>query len=111
MQAVSEEVIHRMATGIVREVNHQRILWFGSWVPGEGDTDSDLDFLVVQDKPFSPNRSRCKETARIWRCLSDFRIPADILVYASSELAQWKESRHHVIGRAVRGEKGFYEFA
>lgn len=111
MVSISDEVIHRMAQEIAREVNPKRIILFGSWARGEGNEHSDVDFLVVEDEAFGPNRSRRKEAARIWRCLSDFRISADILVYSTSEVAQWKESRFHVIGKALNEGKVLYESA
>jgi hypothetical protein len=48
-------------------------------------------------------------TPRIWRCLSDFRIPTDILVYSADEVAQWQDSSHHVIAKALREGRVLYE--
>ena len=109
MVNVSDEVIERMARQIVREVDPQRILLFGSRARGESDEHSDVDLLVVEHEPFGRNRSRRLEAARIWRCLSEFRIPTDILVYSNSEVAQWKDLSHHVIGMALREGKVLYE--
>ena len=109
MVNISDNVIDRMTQRIVREVHPQRILLFGSWARGEANQDSDIDLLVVEREPFGPTRSRRKEAARIWRCLSEFRIPTDILVYSVSELSHWKDSSHHVIGMALREGKVLYE--
>ena len=109
MVNISGEMIERMTRQIVREVDPQRILLFGSWARGQADEHSDVDFLVVEREPFGRNRSRRREAVRIWRCLSEFRIPTDILVYSISEVAQWKDSSHHVIGLALREGKVLYE--
>ena len=109
MVNISGEVIERMTRQIVREVDLQRILLFGAWARGQADEHSDVDLLVVEREPFGRNRSRRREAARIWRCLSEFRIPKDILVYSVSELAQWKDSSHHVIAMALREGKVLYE--
>jgi predicted nucleotidyltransferase len=109
MVHVSDEVIDKMTRQIVQEVNPQRILLFGSWARGEAKEHSDVDLLVVEREPFGRHRSRRQEAARIWRCLSEFRIPTDILVYSVSELTQWKDSSHHVIARALREGKILYE--
>ena len=109
MLNVSDEVIDRMAREIVREVDPQRILLFGSWARGEGNEHSDVDFLVVEREPFGRDRSRRQEAVRIWRCLSRFRVPTDVLVYSSSEVAQWRQSRSHVIATALREGKVLYE--
>jgi predicted nucleotidyltransferase len=109
MVNIRDDVIDRMTQRIVREVDPQRILLFGSWARGEANEHSDVDFLVVEREPFGENRSRRQEATRIWRCLSEFRIPTDILVYSTSEVAQWQDSRHHVIGMALREGKVLYE--
>ena len=109
MVSVSEALIDRMARRIVREVDPQRILLFGSWARGEAKEHSDVDLLVVEREPFGQNRSRRQEAARIWRCLSEFRVPTDILVYSVGEVDQWRDSRYHVVGRALREGKVLYE--
>ena len=109
MVNISDNIIDRMTQRIVHEVNPQRILLFGSWARGQANQDSDIDLLVVERESFGPNRNRRQEAARIWRCLSAFRIPTDILVYSTNEVAQWKASVHHVIGMALREGKVLYE--
>jgi predicted nucleotidyltransferase len=109
MLNISDNLIDEMTQRIIHEVHPQRILLFGSWARGQANQDSDIDLLVVEHEPFGPNRSRRQEAARIWRCLSEFRVPKDILVYSVSELSHWKDSIHHVIGRALREGKVLYE--
>ena len=109
MVNVSDEVIGRMAREIAREVQPERIVLFGSWARGEANESSDVDFLVVEREPFGPERSRRQEAARIWRCLSSFRVPADILVYSLGEIDRWKDSAHHIIARALREGRTLYE--
>ncbi len=109
MVNLSDNIIDEMAQRIVQEVHPQRILLFGSWARGQANQDSDIDFLVVEREPFGPNRSRRQEAARIWRCLSEFRIPTDILVYSTNEVAQWEDSVHHVIGMALKEGRVLYE--
>lgn len=109
MVNIPDDLIDRMTQRIVREVHPQKILLFGSWARGQANKESDVDFLVVEREPFGGNRSRRQEAARIWRCLSEFRVPTDILVYSASELSQWQDSSHHVIGTALREGKVLYE--
>jgi len=111
MVNISDKVIGRMASEIAREIGPERIVLFGSWARGEADERSDVDLLVVEREPFGPHRSRRQEATRIWRCLSQFRIPTDILVYSLTEIAQWKDSSHHVIARALREGRVLYESA
>jgi len=109
MVNVSDELIDKMTQQIVREVDPQRVILFGSRARGEAHERSDVDLLVVEREPFGRDRSRRREAARIWRCLSGFRVPTDILVYSVSELARWQDSSHHVIARALREGKVLYE--
>jgi predicted nucleotidyltransferase len=109
MVYVSQELIDKMARQIVREVDPERVVLFGSWARGEADERSDVDFLVVEREPFGPNRSRREEAVRIWECLYDFRVPKDILVYSVDEIDQWKDSDYHVIGKAMKEGKILYE--
>jgi predicted nucleotidyltransferase len=109
MVNIPDDMIDKMTQRIVREVHPQRILLFGSYARGKANKNSDVDFLVVEREPFGQDRSRRREAVRIWRCLSEFRIPTDILVYSTSEVAQWKNSSHHVIGMAFREGKVLYE--
>lgn len=111
MVTICNEVIAQMAEEIARQIAPERIVLFGSWARGQAGADSDVDLLVVEREPFGPQRSRRQEAARIWRCLSPFRVPADILVYSEDEVAHWKDCRHHVIAKALREGKVLYESA
>ena len=111
MVKVSDEVIGQMAQQIAQEVAPERIVLFGSWARGQAQEGSDVDFLVVEREPFGPRRSRRREAARIWRCLSSFRVPTDILVYSTGEVAQWQDCRQHIIAQALREGKVLYESA
>ena len=109
MVNISDDIIKKMTQRIVREVHPQRIFLFGSHARGQAKEHSDVDFLVEEREPFGSSRSRRQEAVRIWRCLSEFRIPTDILVYSTSEVARWKDSSHHVIGMVLREGKVLYE--
>jgi len=109
MVSISEELIDQMARRIVNEVDPEKVVLFGSWARGAGSEQSDVDFGVVEREPFGANRSRREEAVRIWQCLSEFRVPKDILVYSVHEIDQWKDSRYHVVGRALREGKVLYE--
>jgi predicted nucleotidyltransferase len=109
MVSISEELIERMARRIVIEVDPEKIILFGSWARGDAGEQSDVDFLVVEREPFGTHRSRREEAVRIWQCLSEFRVPKDILVYSVGEIDQWRDSRYHVVGRALQEGKVLYE--
>jgi predicted nucleotidyltransferase len=107
MVKVSDKLINDMKDAIVREVDPEKIILFGSWALGQANEQSDVDLLVIEREPFGPHRSRRLEAARIWRCLSTFRVPKDILVYSSYELDQTPR----VVTIALSQGKVLYESA
>ena len=100
-----EALLQQMVDTIVREVSPEAIILFGSRARGDARTDSDVDLLIVETAPFSPQRSRRKEAARLYIALKGLNISKDILLYSRDEFEQWKNSANHVIGRAIREGK------
>jgi uncharacterized protein len=105
---VTEEFLSDMVQAIVREVDPERIYLFGSRARGEARQDSDVDLLIVVREPFGPEHSRFQEINRVYRALSSFRIPNDVLLYSSDEFAKWSQSLNHVVGRCSREGKLLY---
>jgi predicted nucleotidyltransferase len=109
MSAITDDKITEMAETIVRAVHPEKILLFGSQARRTAGPASDVDLLVVEKKPFGPGRSRRGEMVRLWKVLSRFRFPKDILVYSRDEFEYWSESPNHVVGRAVREGRVLYD--
>ena len=109
MTVVSETVLAEMVQAIVREVDPEQIYLFGSHARGEARADSDVDLLVVEREPFGPRHSRFQQINRLYRALSSFRIPKDILLYSRDEFAKWRNSLNHVVSRCYREGKLLYE--
>ena len=77
----------------------------GSCVPrasGDARADSDVDLLVIEKEPFSPQRSHRKEVARLHMALRGLPLSKDILLYSRDEFEHWRNSSSHLIGRAGR---------
>jgi predicted nucleotidyltransferase len=106
---VTEDILSDMVRAIVREVDPERIYLFGSRARGEVRQDPDVDLLIVESVPFSPDHSRWQEIKRVRRALSPFRIAKDILVYSTDEVAKWQYTVNHIIARALREGKLLYE--
>ena len=103
MHETSEEtLLQQMVEMIVREVAPETIIIFGSRALGDARADSDVNLLVVEKEPFSPQRSRRKEAARLYMALRGLAISKDILLYSQDEFDHWKNSLNHVVGRAHR---------
>lgn len=64
-------------------------------------------------EPFSPQRSRRKEAARLYMALRGLALRGlavckDILLYSRDEFEHWKHSLNHVVGRAHREGRVLY---
>ena len=81
---------------------------FGSHARGQAGPNSDLDILVVVDRPLDKGPSRLNEIKSLRRALARFRVAKDVLVYDRREWEDWKESRNHVIGRCRREGRLLY---
>lgn len=109
MTPAHDDLIQEMTKIIVDAVNPQQIILFGSYARGTADPKSDLDFIIVTDRPFTPGHSRRQEMARLWRLLARFAIPKDILIYRRDEVERWRHTKNHVIAHALREGKLLYE--
>lgn len=81
MSSVQEKAVQTL----VETANPERIILFGSHARGDARPDSDLDFLVIE----SDVADLAKEMVRLRRALRPLRIPVDILVYSTADVARW----------------------
>ena len=109
MKIKSEALLQEVVDATVRAADPERIVPFGSRARGEVRADSDLDLLVVEGEPFSPQRSRQGELKSIRRALWRFPVPIDVLVYSRDKVDEWRNSPNHLIGRSLREGVTLYE--
>ena len=109
MIEVNEQILNEMVQGIVREVDPEQVILFGSCLRGQATNDSDVDLMIIEREAFSETRNRGQELARIRRALSSFRVPKDVLVFSADEVAKWRNSLNHIIAAALREGKLLYE--
>ena len=111
MQSNEDSLIREMVDTIVREADPDTVILFGSRAHGNARADSDVDLLIVEREPFSPQRSRRQETARLYLALRKLAIPKDLLLYSRDEFERLKDSAHHIVGRAQREGRVMHERA
>jgi len=109
MRQVTDEVIQEMVQALIQAGDPERIVLFGSRARGEDRPDSDVDFLVIDSRPFGPTRSRRKALARLYRSLQGMGVAKDILLYSADEVAYWRDSINHVIADVLREGRVVYE--
>lgn len=106
---VDDAMLQAMAQVIVREIDPERIILFGSRAHTEPRPDADVDLLVIDKRSFGEGRSRRKEAARLWRALSGFPPPIDLLLYSNGEVDEYRDFTNHVVARALREGRVIYE--
>jgi len=111
MLQVTDELLREMTEVIVREVHPRKIILFGSHARGTARPDSDVDFIVVEDGPFGPQRSRESEMTRLWDILFEYNIPVDFLVFSPEEITKWGKAGNHVIAHALKEGRVMYDRA
>jgi predicted nucleotidyltransferase len=102
MQTLNQASIGQLVRLIVQEVDPQAVILFGSHARGDARADSHVDLMVIEQEPFSAQRSRRAEYARLSKALREFPSALDILLYSQDEFDYWKDAPNHVVGRAQR---------
>jgi predicted nucleotidyltransferase len=102
---IPETVIQQAVDILVREAAPNRVILFGSYARGEAHAESDLDFLVVLDRPFD----KLAEMNRLRTALRPLSIPADVLVADEAYLASsWADFPGTYLFDALREGKVMY---
>jgi len=92
----------KAAVRLLSEAAHpERIILFGSYARGDAGEDSDLDLLVIEPQV----EDRAREMVRLRRLLRPLRVPVDILVYSSEEVARWGDQPGSALYWALREGK------
>ncbi len=82
---VTPEIIQHVVDTIVRAVNPEKIVVFGSCAHKDARWDSDLDLFVVMDTglPF------VERALKIRNLFEQVPCPLDVVVYTPEEVARW----------------------
>jgi predicted nucleotidyltransferase len=96
-----EEITRR----IIKSVNPERVILFGSRARGDNRPDSDIDIIVV----FKKIQNRGERIVEIRNAIGDAGYGIDVLVYSAQEMinrADWSTSP---ISYALKEGKSLYE--
>lgn len=77
-----DTAIREMVDRIVSRFSPVRIILYGSWARGTASADSDVDLLVVTDRP----GSKRQQAVAIDLALADIRVSKDVIVLGADEL-------------------------
>lgn len=105
--ANGETLLHQMVKIIVREVSPEAIILFGSRTRGDSHPDSDVDADCRNRAVFSTTQPP-EEAVRLYIALKELDVSKNILLYSREEFDHWKNSKSHIVGRAVREGEVLY---
>src|SRR6266550_2912956 len=106
--SVTEEMLREMVDTIVREVDPEQIILFGSRAREDARPDSDVDLVIIEKEPYGKNRSRRLRAGALYRALMAFPPPTDLLLFSEDEVAYWRNSLNSVLARALHEGRVLY---
>ena len=96
-----DEIVRR----IVKTIDPEKIILFGSRAQRDAWPESDIDLLVIAES----TQPRYRRAAPLYGILSDILVPMDILVYSPDEVQEWSEVRQAFVTTAIREGMMLYE--
>ena len=102
---VEAEQIAQIVRRIVRQLDPEKIILFGSYARGDARDDSDVDLLVVAETDL-PLRERFPTVRRL---LADFPAAFDVFWKTPDEYRGWRDVVNHVVYFAEKYGTVVYE--
>jgi predicted nucleotidyltransferase len=101
---ISQEKIKEVIDRIVKNINPEKIILFGSYASGNPGEDSDLDILVIKEMKMP----RYKRSREVKKHLRGMKIPIDVIVYTKKEVKEWKDTKTAFISQVIKQGKVLY---
>lgn len=83
-EKITPELINYVVEKIIREIQPEKIILFGSYARGDFSQDSDLDMFIIKDSKESSRIVRRKVESLLW----GRRFPVDLIVRKPEEV-EW----------------------
>ncbi|HDY74888.1 MAG TPA: nucleotidyltransferase domain-containing protein [Candidatus Marinimicrobia bacterium] len=88
---------------VIRNYKPEKVILFGSRANGNGNKDSDWDYLIIKE-------TKTRRINRREEALTDFLdVPADLLILTPSEIEFLLESKSEFIQSIMENGKLIYE--
>ena len=101
---ISQEKINEVINRIVKNINPEKIILFGSYASGNPGEESDLDILIVKEM----RMPRYKRSREVKKHLRGMKIPIDVIVYTKKEIKEWEGTKTAFINQAIKQGKVLY---
>ena len=86
-QAVTDELLRNVTRRIVDALAPEQVILFGSYAEGRATADSDLDLLVVTERPVS-RKERWLRTQSLFR---DMPLPIQVITISRQEFEETRD--------------------
>jgi predicted nucleotidyltransferase len=100
-----EAKIPEIKEKIVKEINPEKIILFGSYAWGKPTDDSDVDLFIIQNS----SESRLSRQTELRRRLWGSGVPMDLLVYTPKEVEKRLEIDDPFISYILNKGKVLYQ--
>jgi len=104
-QHVREEVLKEVTKRIVDALAPEQVILFGSYAEGRATVDSDLDLLVVTERPLS-RRERLLQTQGLFR---DMPLPIQVITISQLEFEETRDVIGGIAYPAAKYGRVIYE--
>jgi len=105
MQLLSSEVLDEIVDRLVKGLQPEKIILFGSHAYGEPTADSDIDLLIIVSDSDQPRHRRATEA---YGMLRDLTAPTELIVLTRQEVEEKVGVRSSLVSRAVNQGKVLY---
>jgi predicted nucleotidyltransferase len=94
---ITQNQINQVVDTIVKNIQPEKVILFGSYANGNPNEDSDLDLLVIKDML----EKRSRRGREIRKYLRGSKIPIDLLVYTPQEIEEWRDTKTAFITQVI----------
>jgi uncharacterized protein len=102
-------IVDEVVDALVRELEPNKIILFGSAARGEVSDESDLDLMIVVPQ-MAQDRGEITRAYRALRSVKS-RPPVDVLVFSQQDVEDWGGVIGHVINDALSEGRVAYDAA
>ncbi|MBI2322644.1 MAG: nucleotidyltransferase domain-containing protein [Chloroflexi bacterium] len=105
VETLDDELLRELVQRVVRAVDAQRIVLFGSYAHGEPRHDSDIDLLVIA----ASDQPRWRRAIPVYDALRGLIVPKDVRVFTPEEVEEWSDVPGAFVTSVLREGRVLYE--